>query len=142
MKKKPAQDRRINQSDRRQDNVKAIAYPLKIFLEHLSEIEDRRANAQQRMADAINKIAAQTAEKDKPIHVPLPKKDKSKIQKYTITQRRVLQTIFKMRKRNRTYEEIAQYLEWKNIPTFSMRGKWYAQTVHQLCIEYEKNYSQ
>ncbi|MBT3311869.1 MAG: hypothetical protein HN931_11690 [Desulfobacterales bacterium] len=47
--------------------------------------------------------------------------------------KKVYKTIAKMRKQNRTYEDIANHLEKEGISTFSGRGKWHAQTIHRLC---------
>jgi hypothetical protein len=44
----------------------------------------------------------------------------------------VFKIIAKMREENRTYEDIADHLVKKGIPTFSGRGNWHAQTVHRL----------
>ncbi len=43
--------------------------------------------------------------------------------------------IEKQRRNDMTYEEIAAYLHEKNIPTFSGRGRWHAQTIHRLLRE-------
>ena len=50
--------------------------------------------------------------------------------------RKVRTIIMKMRQKNKTYEEIAQHLKDENIPTFTNRGKWHAQTVHRLFKDY------
>lgn len=47
--------------------------------------------------------------------------------------KRVMEIIAEMRAINATFQEIAQRLEEENLPTFSGRGKWHAQTVHRLC---------
>ena len=47
--------------------------------------------------------------------------------------KKVFKIIAKMREKNETYEDIADYLEKEGIPTFSGRGHWHAQTVHRLC---------
>ena len=52
---------------------------------------------------------------------------------------KVRNIILKMRRRLKTYEEIAEFLEKENIPTFSKRGKWHAQTVHRLFQEYPES---
>jgi len=39
----------------------------------------------------------------------------------------------KMRKKGATYKEIAHFLNTHDIPTFSNKGRWYAQSVHRLC---------
>lgn len=45
----------------------------------------------------------------------------------------IVKTIRDMRDKGVTYEFIAQQLTQKNIPTFSGRGEWHAQTIHRLC---------
>lgn len=45
---------------------------------------------------------------------------------------RVLQILKKMYKEKATYNQIALRLEAENLPTFSGRGKWHAQTIHRL----------
>ncbi|MBW2592473.1 MAG: hypothetical protein JRE58_05635, partial [Deltaproteobacteria bacterium] len=45
---------------------------------------------------------------------------------------RVLKIVKKMHKENATYNQIALRLEEENLPTFSGRGKWHAQTIHRL----------
>lgn len=38
-----------------------------------------------------------------------------------------------LRRKKATYKEVAEFLNDKNIPTFSGKGKWHAQTIHRLC---------
>ncbi len=45
----------------------------------------------------------------------------------------VLNTIVSMRDSGATYNEIAEFLEENNVPTFSGKGKWHAQTIHRVC---------
>ena len=47
----------------------------------------------------------------------------------------VLDIILTMRDEGATYGKIADYLEEENIPTFSRKGKWHAQTIHRVCRE-------
>jgi hypothetical protein len=47
-----------------------------------------------------------------------------------MTRENIIQIIHEMYDVGSTYNEIAQYLENKNIPTFSGRGKWHDQTFH------------
>ena len=35
---------------------------------------------------------------------------------------------------NMTLEQVADYLTKNNIPTFSGRGRWHAQTIHRLAM--------
>jgi hypothetical protein len=44
-----------------------------------------------------------------------------------------------MRKRLKTYDEIARFLEKEDIPTFTKRGRWHAQTVHRLFQDYPES---
>ena len=52
-----------------------------------------------------------------------------------MTRQKIIQTIHEMYDVGSTYNEIAQYLANNNIPTFSGRGKWHAQTIHRLYKE-------
>ncbi len=45
----------------------------------------------------------------------------------------VLAMILSMRNDGSTYNEIASHLVSLDLPTFSGRGKWHAQTIHRLC---------
>ena len=45
----------------------------------------------------------------------------------------ILGIIASMRREGSTYNEIATHLDELNLPTFSGRGKWHAQTIHRLC---------
>jgi hypothetical protein len=45
----------------------------------------------------------------------------------------ILELIASMRRDGSTYNEIASHLVDLNLPTFSGRGKWHAQTIHRLC---------
>jgi hypothetical protein len=45
----------------------------------------------------------------------------------------VMELIQTMREEGSTYNEIAAHLAGLDLPTFSGRGKWHAQTIHRLC---------
>lgn len=45
----------------------------------------------------------------------------------------ILSMILSMRNDGSTYNEIASHLVSLDLPTFSGRGKWHAQTIHRLC---------
>lgn len=47
--------------------------------------------------------------------------------------RDVIKIMKKLRKKGGTYKEIAHFLNENNIPTFSNKGHWHAQTIHRLC---------
>jgi len=50
----------------------------------------------------------------------------------------VMKIIKEMRKEGATYNMIAQRLIDDNIPTFSRKGQWHAQTIHRLCQSKKK----
>lgn len=59
--------------------------------------------------------------------------DSPVIIKATDAQRaQVLKIVKQMHKKSATYNQIALRLEKENLPTFSGRGKWHAQTIHRL----------
>lgn len=45
---------------------------------------------------------------------------------------KIMMAIKRLRKNGKSYGEITKYLESKNIPTFSGKGKWHAQTIANL----------
>jgi hypothetical protein len=47
--------------------------------------------------------------------------------------REAIKIMKKLRKKGATYKEIAHFLNEKEIPTFSNKGHWHAQTIHRLC---------
>jgi hypothetical protein len=53
----------------------------------------------------------------------------------TMAREAVLDIILKMREEGATYGRIAEHLEGENIPTFSRKGNWHAQTIHRICRE-------
>jgi len=46
----------------------------------------------------------------------------------------VLRLIIKLWKDGATYKEIADFLNEKEVVTFSKRGKWYAQSIHRMVV--------
>ena len=145
---------------------------LKIRLGEISASQKRLADAEERKAAALEKIAAyfqgaapvdlSRAESDsEPETAPEPESgsepknddlsgeqssapvqntektvsnpDSRTINKATDAQRAMaLKIIKKMHKENATYNQIALRLEKENLPTFSGRGRWHAQTIHRL----------
>jgi len=118
------------------------------LLEGLAENQIRMAAAEERRAEAIEKVAAsleviannqlQHREMETTGTQEISRAKKAKRQARLATdpsRRRVMEIISQMREQNATYHEIAQALEAENLPTFSGRGNWHAQTVHRLCRE-------
>lgn len=59
--------------------------------------------------------------------------EKEGMQSAASKKREVIKLMKKLRKKGGTYKEIANFLNEKQIPTFSNNGKWHAQTIHRLC---------
>ncbi|OQY13015.1 MAG: hypothetical protein B6I31_02130 [Desulfobacteraceae bacterium 4572_19] len=70
--------------------------------------------------------------------------NQKKEQKSSITpdlRNEIMDVINTMRVKKATYDEIAKYLVSLNLPTFSGRGEWHAQTIHRLCKKKSVNTS-
>ncbi|MCW7753733.1 recombinase family protein [Desulfobotulus sp. H1] len=75
-------------------------------------------------SDTVGKVAREKGtEGEEPIVRKMSRAEK----KHIITK------IKDLRQEGATYEQIAEYLERNNVPTFSNKGKWHAQTIHRLC---------
>ncbi len=59
--------------------------------------------------------------------------EKEGMQSAASKKREVIKLMKKLRKKGGTYKEIANFLNDKQISTFSNNGKWHAQTIHRLC---------
>ena len=66
------------------------------------------------------------------IQQTIPARRESRKRKITPRKQELLDLINKLRDERMTYEEVAAYLQENNIPTFSGRGRWHAQTIHRL----------
>jgi hypothetical protein len=122
-----------------------VLHMIKDLLQDISDKQERLAMAEERKANALEAIV-EHVKSEKGISISLkgdmigahsifPKqKRKRRAKKFEDPNRkRVLQIISSMRKRNETYQDIADRLEKEDLKTFSGRGKWHAQTVHRLC---------
>ncbi|GAB6096937.1 hypothetical protein JCM14469_31900 [Desulfatiferula olefinivorans] len=117
---------------------------------------ERRAIAEERKADAFEFIAAHIgrlsgdtfvtqvheavrADMDTPDDEPIlnvagpAASDLKEIAPADMNKDDILELIASMRRDGSTYNEIASHLVELNLPTFSGRGKWHAQTIHRLC---------
>lgn len=129
-------------SDRRKDSISDALQPimsafikyLEVMsetLEHKIEVETKNAETMLKFFDNLSNIK---------FHVEgLPtqaiRRERSK-KPDNEHHEKVREIILSMRKNNKTYQKIADQLEKDSIRTFSGRGKWHAQTVHQLYVEY------
>jgi hypothetical protein len=125
---------------------------IKVVLENIAEnqnrlatAEERRAGAEERKAGAFETLADTLktilgsgimlpgtpalpyAPSQSPIGTAKP------VRSSAADRENVLNTIYAMRDSGDTYTQIASHLESENIPTFSGKGKWHAQTIHRIC---------
>ncbi|MFO8049458.1 MAG: hypothetical protein R6U29_10540 [Desulfosudaceae bacterium] len=110
-----------------------LAPVLKNCLNQFAESQARTAAASERQAEALEKLATGMPEtmRHNLSHKKAPRRRK-------IDQRKqeILEMIKGLRDENMTYEEVAAYLDEHQVPTFSGRGRWHAQTIHRLYMYY------
>ena len=59
--------------------------------------------------------------------------EKTEMKSSAEEKRDIIRIMKKLRKKGGTYKEIAHFLNENNVPTFSNKGHWHAQTIHRLC---------
>jgi YesN/AraC family two-component response regulator len=131
---------RKKSSDNKQQQVVDLSPFLKAFIDdlvpsirdylnHAAESQVRQAVAQEKNAQAMEKLMENLPEiVQQAVHVrSVPRRKKINARK-----QEVLDLINKLRDENMTYEEVAAYLTTNKIPTVSGRGRWHAQTIHRL----------
>lgn len=109
-----AKERIADAEERKANTIQALAGPLKEFLTSSTAIGVK----QQIMTGGVKDLQGVV---EKPKKTPVEERKK------------VIRIIRTMRKKGTTYDQIADYLEKENIPTFSHKGQWHAQTIHRLC---------
>ncbi len=144
------------------DQLPAIKKLLEDFLtdyKHGLELEKRIAKAEERKADAVEKIAAMLVTKARP-NMPFPAEElpeekpaeelpAEKLAEALPAEKpaevlpaekpveynreKINKLISDMRRDGLSYEKIALNLEESGVPTLSGRGKWRGQTVYRLC---------
>lgn len=147
--------------------VKDLLTELIVTQKRSIEVEERRAAAEERKADAMEAIAVylknmaggeHPLSDENQVGIPFEKNHFAENQSTNVyaddenqeialskgensaaespaslNRDDVVQMIRSLREEGATYEFIAQQLTAKNIPTFSGRGEWHAQTIHRLC---------
>jgi len=130
--------------------VKALLTKIEESHQKMIAAAERNTLAQERQADVLETIAAilqrliaatpDTASIAAPIifspegegdhdrHV-----EEKNVSLAVVDRDEVIDLIVGLREEGMTYKEIAQRLEDENIPTFSGKGAWHAQTVHKVC---------
>jgi hypothetical protein len=117
------------------DQLPAIKKILEDFLTNYKQgldLDERKAKAEERKADAMEKIVTLLEGQAQPDMIlppaELPEKEPAGSSKDEIHK-----LISDMRSDGTSYEKIALHLEESGVPTFSGRGKWRGQTVYRLC---------
>ena len=131
-------------------SIKSILETIIDNQEDVFEIRRRQEDSLQTIAIAFNEIAKTFCGNKMPERAETttremaPKAESSKdysldeiekegMQSAASKKREVIKLMKKLRKKGGTYKEISNFLNEKQIPTFSNNGKWHAQTIHRLC---------
>ncbi|QTA82625.1 DNA-binding recombinase domain-containing protein [Desulfonema limicola] len=131
---------------------------IKTFMESIAENQKRMTDAEERKAEMLAEIAKSLQALLKSgISLPLNQLDQV-VENQTFYEpgnnpkienndnnnpaapdrETILNIIFSMREKGTTFGEIASFLDSKNIPTFSKKGTWHAQTIHRICKKMNK----
>jgi anti-sigma factor RsiW len=127
--------------------IKSLLVTMEEGQRRMLEAIDRTADAQERQAEIMESIAgmiqrllegpsegsftpagSNEASRREGAAEPLYRASSSVVEREA-----VIDLIIGLRQDGMTYKEIAQHLEDENIPTFSGKGAWHAQTVHKVC---------
>ena len=106
-----------------------IAPAIKNYLNQSAASKVRVAEAREKSAQAVEKLMESLPGI---VQQTVPARSIPRRRKINARKQEILDTINKLRDESMTYEEIADYLTKNNIPTFSGRGRWHAQTIHRL----------
>ena len=102
------------------------------FLDKTAASKARIAEAREKNAEAVAKLMESLPEI---LQQTVPTRNEPRRRKISPKKQETLDLIHKLRNEdNMTLEEVADYLTKNNIPTFSGRGRWHAQTIHRLAM--------
>lgn len=127
-------DRRALAEERKADAIEHIAS----LISGLANLEAFAGLENQVVENALEEEVALELEEEISVAKTAAKQPAVKEKKADKTSRdmskeEIMDLIHKMRKKGKTYNEIAASLTEMELPTFSGRGKWHAQTIHRLC---------
>jgi hypothetical protein len=147
-KKKPLyqNDRADQKQEKKKENtslplsriLQELTPSIENYLIKLSDNQKKIIDADQKIAESIERLTKHIISEKSNIRLhfyPSTVRKKNKKSENSHHQR-VKKIITRMRKKLKTYEEIARFLEKENIPTFTKQGRWHAQTVHRLFQDY------
>jgi hypothetical protein len=125
-------------------DIKELISRLASAGERLAAAEERKASALEGLSESLGSLASGELVMAAPAGVPAIGQRGGEADVETDDVRKpvndmardaVLDIILSMRDDGATYGKIADYLDSENIPTFSRKGKWHAQTIHRICRE-------
>lgn len=139
--------------DRTHTRLEDLLTPIRQLLEQVTESQriqegfiERQAIASEEIAAAFLDIAKVLERSTEGTPLTAPAKAPAPTAPVSLTQltddqllspaderREAIKIMKKLRKKGATYKEIAHFLNEKEIPTFSNKGHWHAQTIHRLC---------
>lgn len=109
-----------------------LAPAIKNYLNQTAESKLRIAEAREKSSEAVAKLMGSLPDI---IQQTVPTRNEPRRRKISPKKQETLDLIHKLRNEdNMTLEEVADYLTKNNIPTFSGRGRWHAQTIHRLAM--------
>ena len=116
------------------DMKKARAEEEDSLLSVFRDIATSLQNIQVRPAQATRVAAAESRGPgaETPL-ITVEELEKTEMKSSADEKRDIIRIMKKLRKKGGTYKEIAQFLNENNVPTFSNKGHWHAQTIHRLC---------
>jgi hypothetical protein len=130
--------------------VKALLTKIEESQQKMIAVTERNTAAQERQADVLETIAillqrlVNTPPDKVAIASPITfspeverdgdvRGERKMVSPALVDRDEVIDLIIRLREEGKTYKEIAQHLEDEDIPTFSGKGAWHAQTVHKVC---------
>ncbi|MDY6904581.1 MAG: hypothetical protein SWH61_07840 [Thermodesulfobacteriota bacterium] len=113
--------------------LEELAPAIKQFLEKVADNQERMVAAHEKKVELLEKIEGNIPEY---FRYATGFRKQSRRRNIDERKQKILDMIKKLRDENMTYEEVAEYLDKNNVPTFSGRGRWHAQTIHRLYMYY------
>lgn len=147
---RPPQNNRVNRKQNTRNEkthlplekiLQVLSPSIEEYLEKSAENQKKIVAADNKIANSVSKLTEHFVSEKSNIKLnvysnPIRKKSKKSNNTHHQTVKKI---VLKMRENLKTYEEIARFLEQKNIPTFTKRGRWHAQTVHRLFQDYPES---
>lgn len=118
--------------------IKTLLATITINQNRKADIEERKADVLKNISDQFNALLSTVDRFPETIKSTPKSKDEcsedTHVKEYFNYKSRdeVTNIVLKMRGEGKTYKKIAHYLEVQNIPTFSKKGEWHAQTIHKI----------